>query len=647
MGRLSLSHSLLLIVSQTQASSTDALNALNAHAHHLLAQGSLQAAITAFREVLTVMPAHPQALQGAVAASMQAKRWDWAAELAERWLSAAGTSPVQQTEALAHVVLARLVLGEYQAVSDYINAEIARYCTEHHPHAIQALRLLCAAAADPLQAGMTDVSAPTRTALHSLLQQLGADFTLALRASTCDAELFAAMLMAEQAGHCNWQSRSNWLALLDKLSHRDTLDWPAGAFWSMAVGPDDAVHARHARLRYHAARSRAPTLQLRDYCYAPYPRALRVAYVSSRLDRHATSVLMHRLPAAHDRNAVSVHIYQVGPYDQTDLIDAIERGSDSFTAVSDDAAAIANALQRDRIDVMIAMPDADSRPLLAACAAKPVPVTINYLSFGGSLGGACDYRIAGPSDSAQLRCDGEHWLRFTKTPFVYSASLTQKPGRDTSASDARAALGLPAAAQGATLLAAFNSAYKLSAPLCEAWARLLHAEPRAMLWLLASESMVKPQLTQWFARRGIGSDRLLFFKPQAHNEYLASCRLADLYLDAWDCSGNTTLLDMLEANVPPVVLHSSRLVNAIATDILNSVGLSQCIATSPAEYVEKALEFLRNSGQRQAISQHLRDSRHRYAPFDISMQARRLERACHAAYARYAAALPPADIDIE
>jgi predicted O-linked N-acetylglucosamine transferase (SPINDLY family) len=611
-----------------------------AYAHKLLTQGQLLQSVACFRSLLAQHPFHLGSLQGAVEASLQVERWDWALDLTRRIRQAlqSKTEPdlaAVQLQASVDEIICLLFLGEYQSADNVISSDSALYYGELYI----AAKHLISAAHQPLTTKQIPLTAQLESAFSQLLSRIGHGCQAALRLGVWDGGVFAATLMAAQAKAGIWQHRESWLKLLELLSHRDDLDFADAMFWSMALGPSDATHARIA-VRYAAAvRGNTPPSN-KQQCTTTQPhthnRPLRVGYLSARFATHATAVLLHKLPAAHDRRRVEVYGYAVETDQDSPLLKATREGCDHFCTLTEDPTLIANAIARDKIDVLVALVDFNNRALLQACAMQPSPVTVHYMSFNGSLGGLCNYRLTDGAAQPDAKLPLESWLQLSGTCFVYSPGA---PSRRLS----RAAADIPS---DAIVLCAFNAAYKLSASVCRAWAALLHAEPRAILWLLATHSMVKPQLLNWFASSGIGAERLRFLKPMEHENYLAHCALADLYVDAWDCGGHTTLLDMLSVGVPPIVLQGSRYSNRVGDRILNAVNLGEWVAHSPQEYLDKALELMRSVPLRMMLRQRLLAKRKHLQPFDIAAQARRLEDAYLAAYDRHARGLPPADIDI-
>jgi len=68
----------------------------------------------------------------------------------------------------------------------------------------------------------------------------------------------------------------------------------------------------------------------------------------------------------------------------------------------------------------------------------------------------------------------------------------------------------------------------------------------------------------------------------------------DIALDSTPYSGGTTTCDALWMGVPVVTLAGSRPTSRSAASILTTLGLADWIASSPDEYVQRAVDASRN-----------------------------------------------------
>jgi protein O-GlcNAc transferase len=95
----------------------------------------------------------------------------------------------------------------------------------------------------------------------------------------------------------------------------------------------------------------------------------------------------------------------------------------------------------------------------------------------------------------------------------------------------------------------FNNSYKITPVFFDIWMRLLNTVPRAVLWLLDANGLVKDNLRREAAARGVDPGRLHFAPRIAPPEHLARHRLADLFLNTLPYNAHTTASDALWAGL--------------------------------------------------------------------------------------------------
>ena len=142
-----------------------------------------------------------------------------------------------------------------------------------------------------------------------------------------------------------------------------------------------------------------------------------------------------------------------------------------------------------------------------------------------------------------------------------------------------------------------------------------------MLWLHQTHPMQSVQWVPWFAERGIAPQRLVFAANAPHPEHLARSALADLYLDAWDYNGHTSVLDALHAGVPVVTRQGARIAQRMGANLLRQHSAPDGIAHSEAEYEQLALKLMQSAGERRAYRAQLAEGRSGFAPFQLDAQS--------------------------
>jgi CRISPR-associated protein Csy1 len=206
----------------------------------------------------------------------------------------------------------------------------------------------------------------------------------------------------------------------------------------------------------------------------------------------------------------------------------------------------------------------------------------------------------------------------------YSERLLQLPGIGTCyprpeppALRSRRSLGLP---EDRILYLFPQSLFKIHPDNDDLLGRILAAEPRAQLVLIRDRH---PGLTRKLAERlaaalqrhGVdASARLTWLDRLSHDDYLAVNLACDVMLDSLHWSGGNTALDAFACCLPLVTLPGRRMRGRQSLAMLKILGLEEWAASSPQDYVDKALALGREDHLQARVRQHLAD--HQQLLFD-------------------------------
>jgi predicted O-linked N-acetylglucosamine transferase (SPINDLY family) len=588
--------------------------------------GEVRSAVAWARQAFEAAPADARVLRLGWLIAMAAQRWDWALDLAERWTRAEPGTPLSWQALLSAALLTwqREVFARALLQARFACGQQLEF------RALEALFQACAGE-DALSARLAGEGEDLQHVCKALADHFG-DAMRAALAQGWQPALLRLLVVYEQQLACVWPLRSSLRPSLDQAARLAAIDLEQVRFASIGYAADEQTEVRLMAALAHAwpprARPRAPR---------PQAERLRVGFVSPRLAAHATMVLVARIPQFMDHARYELYAYGYAHDRPVEAQELHLQGPVQLRALPGDAAAAAARIDADAIDVLVVLPDWQSNWLAQVLRRTQVPVSLAYASFCGATGGLVDYRIVDDSFVDAQPRGPEALLRLAGTYYAYSASSDLPP-------PARSACGLP---DDALVLCGFNAAYKLGPDLCGAWARLLRALPQAVLWLHQTHPLQAGQLRRWFGAQGVEPARLVFAQHAAHVEHLARCRLADLYLDAWDYGGHTSMLDMLYVGVPALTLRGSRIAQRIGANLLSVHRLPELVAETPQQYEQLALALGRDAGARAALRARMQQLRAGFQPFDLALQARRLGAAIDAAYARYRQGLPPADLRID
>ena len=310
-------------------------------------------------------------------------------------------------------------------------------------------------------------------------------------------------------------------------------------------------------------------------------RRLRVGYVSPDFWMHPVTRFMMPVLEHHDRSRFEVFAYS-SRHLKDGMTTEIAKRVEHWREVHQlDDAALADLIRADGIDLLIdlTMYARDCRPGLFA--RKPAPVQITYLAYVGTTGlAAMDYRITDgvldPPDVGELpfiekplrlpRC----WWSFSVPPPVVAIPAVQPP---------------PCLSQGVISFGSLNNFVKVNEEVRALWAELVASVPGSRLVLHIKETRARVGLLEFFAERGVSSDRITLIGYQNGPDYMATYGQIDIALDTMPFAGGTTSFDALWMGLPLVTLAGERSSSRGGASILTSLGRPEWIARSPQEYI--------------------------------------------------------------
>jgi predicted O-linked N-acetylglucosamine transferase (SPINDLY family) len=128
--------------------------------------------------------------------------------------------------------------------------------------------------------------------------------------------------------------------------------------------------------------------------------------------------------------------------------------------------------------------------------------------------------------------------------------------------------------------------------------------------------------------------------------YLASYKLADLFLDTWPYNAGTTAVDALWAGLPVLTKKGQALVARMATEALRGIEVPELITKTPEEYKELAIELAHNPDKLKQLKDKVQRNRLTTSLFDPVVNTRHIEDAYLEMYRRYQECREPQDFYI-
>lgn len=311
---------------------------------------------------------------------------------------------------------------------------------------------------------------------------------------------------------------------------------------------------------------------------------IRIGYFSSNLRTHATGYLIREMIRLHDRNRFELLAlpYSRSPEDDftRDLLGRFDRVINLAEATN---AVAVETIRSLHLDVMIDINGHADGGRTAVTAARCAPLQVAWLGHAAPMGAPfIDYTISDRNVTPDrlLSTFSEAVLRLPRT---YYPSDPHRVVSDRFT--ARGQLGLP---ESELVFCAFNQTRKITPPVVEAWAKLLHAHPRSVLWLWELNAVGARNINAFFSRLGIDNKRIVWAPSLPSPDHLCRYRFADLYLDTFPYNGHTMVSDALYMGLPVVTLAGNTMPSRVAASFLTLLGVDGLIANDLQGYLNIA-----------------------------------------------------------
>ena len=268
---------------------------------------------------------------------------------------------------------------------------------------------------------------------------------------------------------------------------------------------------------------------------------------------------------------------------------------------------LADAIHGDRIDILVDLTGYGGIAPMEVLAQRPAPIQASwfgYLSTSGTT--RVDYRItdahADPSGLAE-RTHTEKLLRLPHSQWCY-----RPPAASEQAGEPPAAP--PCERNSFVTFGSFNQAAKLSPTARRLWAEILKRTPGSRLLVVGMPPGPATQaLLDEFERNGVARGAVSVEPRLLLPDYFRKLREVDIALDTTPYSGGTTTCDTLWMGTPVVTLTGPRSLSRSAASILEVLGLRDWVATSPEDYVARAVALAGKPAlARQGLRERMRAS---------------------------------------
>src|SRR5437773_499328 len=315
-------------------------------------------------------------------------------------------------------------------------------------------------------------------------------------------------------------------------------------------------------------------------------RAIALSPGLSEAYRILASVLVNEL-----RIEEGLEVYKAGrAYDPQGYVRASELFALNLSdAISTEALFARHREFGDAVDVLVDLSGHSGIPAFDLFAYRPAPVQASWLGYLCTTGlTRIDYRITDAYSDPPGTADRLHTEVLVRLPHVqwcYRPFVSIEPSGAP-----------PCERHGFFTFGSFNQTAKLSRSVRKLWAEILRQLPGSRLALLGTPpGAARDLVLRDFTADGVEPGRVTVEPRIPRDDYFRWIDGVDLALDTMPYSGGTTTCDALWMGVPVLTLPGTRPVSRSAGSILTTVGLHDWIASTPEDYVRRAVAAASNA----------------------------------------------------
>jgi predicted O-linked N-acetylglucosamine transferase (SPINDLY family) len=330
-------------------------------------------------------------------------------------------------------------------------------------------------------------------------------------------------------------------------------------------------------------------------------RPLRIGFVSRDIRSHSVAFFLEPLLRGLKGSPDQAYLY----VNQVDADDFTERLVNLAAATRRVAGMheidVIKQIHADQIDILIDLGGFTANTGVWMFRSRICPIQGTFLGYPNTTGIAnMDIRIvdaiSDPPGSEHLA--SEKLVRLAPSFLCYTPPDEAPP--------------VPARVDGPITFGSFNTLWKYSSKMYDAWANLLKAVPGSKLLLKAyplKDPWVSAQIVEQFTSRGVEASRIeCVARTESRAEHLALYARIDLALDTFPYNGTTTTCEALYMGVPVLTTRGDRHAARVSASLLNAIGHPELIAENEADFVARGAALARDRAKLDAYRANLRQT---------------------------------------
>lgn len=334
-------------------------------------------------------------------------------------------------------------------------------------------------------------------------------------------------------------------------------------------------------------------------------KKINIGFVSGDFICHPVAYFIHSVLRHINYDIFDVHCFSVKVVQLNDMFEkchwhVVKNKSD---------VEFKNLIQSNKIDILFDLSAHTGDNRLDTFVLKPAPIQISYCGYPNSAGVvSMDYRIT------DRFCDSEKSQKYYQEKFIFMEKSFLAYTPSMSIEKIPAITEQPCSQNGYITFGCFNRYNKINKMVIGAWEQILKQVPTARFVIKTKEFLtpkLKQQFLDSFEDKSVLDRVEILPYSDTYTEHLPDYNKMDVSLDTFPYSGTTTSCESLMMGVPVLTLfdnvryyHSQN----VTTSLDKNSNLSEYVAYSQQEYIQKAVQLANNIDILTNLKKHTREN---------------------------------------
>jgi protein O-GlcNAc transferase len=356
-------------------------------------------------------------------------------------------------------------------------------------------------------------------------------------------------------------------------------------------------------------------------------KKIKIAYYSADLREHAVGNLLINILENHNKKNFEIISFYLGEYKNDEITEKIIKASDNFIyAVGMSNEKIISTSLNLEIDIAIDLSGFTRNNRAEIFKTRIAPIQINFMGYPGTTGKYIDYIIA--DKNLITKFDQKFYFEkiiYLKNFFLppidlYKNDLEEHPAKIVNSPKNK------------FIYCCFNMNYKINPEIFYCWMEILKNAPNSALFLLETNKVMRDNLIIEAEKKGVSSDRVVFFPMVSYAKRFEKFKFCDVFLDTFPYGAHSTSIETLSCFVPIITIEGNSFQSRVCSSLLKNLNLSELVKVNLEEYKELAISLYKDPNKLKNIKKKLSYELNNNPTFNKKAYVKNLENAYQKVY---------------